>query len=449
MFFSNNALRWLETLLLERFGHPFELVEQVQTLELSLSDSQGSITFDQLQPVFHQSRSEFPCKVWQPSAEGYKAPIEDRIPAPSESELPTPLIDWHEQGATVHYDILGLTYWMLTRLEEIGRTDLDEHQRFPAMSSHAYRHDYIERPIVDEWLIILGQVIERIWPSLELKRHEFSIKVSHDVDSPSQYAFKSWTTISRIMAGNLLKRHDLKGFFNAPYVKLATRYQLNPADPFNTFDWLMSVSEANDLQSAFYFICGRTNPTFDGSYELEDPVIRNLMRRIHERGHEIGLHPSYGTFQEPALIKQEAERLKRVCAEEGIEQTMWGGRMHYLRWEQPKTMQAWESARMTYDSTLGYADRPGFRCGSCHEYPAFDPVLKEPLNLKVRPLVIMECSVIDARYLGLGISESAEEKINSIKGNCRLVKGCFSLLWHNSYFKEPHCCSIYKNALAR
>lgn len=50
--------------------------------------------------------------------------------------------------------------------------------------------------------------------------------------------------------------------------------------------------------------------------------IRALMRRIHERGHEIGLYPSYGTYQKPELIAQEAERrLRAVMAEENIRQT--------------------------------------------------------------------------------------------------------------------------------
>ncbi|MBF4238075.1 hypothetical protein EAY82_26585, partial [Vibrio anguillarum] len=96
-------------------------------------------------------------------------------------------------------------------------------------------------------------------------------------------------------------------------------------------------------------ICGG-NHSHDADYLPEHPAIRNLMRRIHERGHEIGLHPSYGTFQQPELIKQEAERLKRICAEESIDQHVWGGRMHYLRWEQPTTMRAWADAGMTYDS---------------------------------------------------------------------------------------------------
>jgi hypothetical protein len=52
------------------------------------------------------------------------------------------------------------------RVEEIGRTDLDNHERFPATSSHAFKHGYLDRPVVDEWLHLLGQVIQRQWPGV-------------------------------------------------------------------------------------------------------------------------------------------------------------------------------------------------------------------------------------------------------------------------------------------
>ena len=88
------------------------------------------------------------------------------------------------------------------------------------------------------------------------------------------------------------------------------------------------------------------------------------MRRVHDRGHQIGLHPSYDTCNHPNLIFNEAERLRQICSEESIEQTQWGGRMHYLRWVWPITAYGWEKAAFDYDSTLCYADRPGFRCGT-------------------------------------------------------------------------------------
>ena len=444
---THNALRWLEILLNERLGGAWCLERSIDGTTLRPFGSRRTIVFDTIETRFTYADSDLACFWWDAESEGWSSVLCKPLPAPGVAKLPSPLIESRGTEYFIHYDILGLVYWMLTRVEEIGRADLDNHERFPATASHAFKHGYLDRPVVDEWLHVLGQVIQRQWPGVELKRHEFSIKVSHDVDQPSLYAFKPWRTIGRMMAGHILKRRDLKAFFTAPYVKLATRNKLIAADPYNTFDWLMDVSEENNLKSAFYFICGRTNPARDADYEPEHPVIRRLMRHIHERGHEIGLHPSYETFQKPELLKQEADRLKRICAEEGIEQTQWGGRMHYLRWEQPTTLRAWTEAGMHYDSTLGYADRPGFRCGSCYEYPAFDPVAQRQLSLRIQPLVVMECSVIDEAYAGLGVTDAAAQLINNLKDRCAAVNGVFVLLWHNSYLQKTELKKLYLDSM--
>ena len=92
----------------------------------------------------------------------------------------------------------------------------------------------------------------------------------------------------------------------------------------------------------------------------------------HERGHEIGLHPSYRTYLSPQQIKREFRILRHEAELAGIRQEQWGGRQHFLRWKAPDTWQGWEEAGLQYDSTLGYSDRPGFRCGTCYEYPVFN-----------------------------------------------------------------------------
>lgn len=214
-------------------------------------------------------------------------------------------------GMHVAYDILGLTCWMLSHQEEVGRSDLDKHGRFPATSSHGFKHDYLERPVVDEWLIILGQVVERTWPGIELKRNCFTMKVSHNVDSPSRYGFRSISGLLRAMAGDVVKRGDLRSAILGPWVRINTRNQLHSNEPDNTFDWIMDLSEQHGLRSAFYFICGHTDP-YDADYQLEHPTIRHLMRRIHQRRHEIGLHPSYGSHKKNShLISQEANQLQK------------------------------------------------------------------------------------------------------------------------------------------
>jgi len=117
--------------------------------------------------------------------------------------------------------------------------------------------------------------------------------------------------------------------------------------------------------------------------------------------------------------------------------------MHYLRWQQPTTLLGWNAAGLRYDGTLGYAEQPGFRCGTCHEYPAFDPVSDKQLELRLRPLIVMDQTIISDQYLGLGLGEAAREKILYYKNICRAVGGIFSLLWHNSQLASAPAKRLY------
>jgi hypothetical protein len=444
---DGEIVRWQEQVLRERYGLALRLEGGPLGWSLSLVAGEGLIRFDADALTFTRTDSQLPFTTWHAMREGWTPILGKPLPAPGAASLPSPLIERTTDGYVIHYDILGLTYWMLTRKEEVGRMDLDKHGRFPASSAHAFRHGYLERPIVDEWLDILRQVIERTWPEARLKQRQFSIKVSHDVDAPARHGFRRWLSLPRCMAGDVVKRRDPRALV-APWIRLNTRKRLHPWDAGNTFDWLMDVSESHGLTSAFYFICERRGTAHDADYDVGHPAIRCLIRRIHARGHEVGLHPGYATFLDPAQIKREAERLRRVCAEEGVYQAQWGGRMHYLQWRHPVTMRAWNEAGMNYDSTLTYADRAGFRCGTCFEYPAFDPVGNEPLSLRIRPLVVMEGSVIGQEYMDLGVTSTARDKMLDLKSACRAVGGCFTLLWHNSVLLTSAERELYEAVVA-
>jgi hypothetical protein len=447
-FSANTAvLQWLQLILKERFGLNFKVAyTSNNTLQVSLDIDLKTISVVSQFSVFSQQHSDLPCTNWDPESEGWRSVLGIPLVAPGTTSLPIPLIKIHSKGCDIGYDILGLTYWMLSRLEEIGRKDLDLHGRFPATASHAHKYAYLERPIVDEWLDIFGQVIRRTWPNLSITTHKSSVKVSHDVDSPSRYGFRTFAGILRAVTGDVVLRKNFGSPFIAPWVRYNTKNQLHSLDPDNTFNWIMDISEKCGMRSAFYFICGHTDP-HDADYKLEHPAIRDLMRRIDDRGHEIGLHPSYMTYQKPASIQNEASRLREIIKSENLNQSELGARMHYLRFEYPLTLNALDAAAISYDTTLGYADHSGFRCGTCFEYPAFDPVSQKSLVLRIRPLIAMEVSVFGSSYMNLGVSEEAEEKLISLRKTCRTVGGCFTLLWHNCQFDNVEKQRMYKNVL--
>lgn len=386
------------------------------------------------------------CDEYDAHQEGWQAALGRLMPAPGAERLRKPLVETVPDGCIVNYDILGLASWMLSRAEEFGRVDLDEHGRFPATASHAYRHGYLGRPVVDEWFSLLRQVARRVWPGINLADLDFEMRVSHDVDRPSEYAFCGPKQLLRGMAVDAIRKRDLRSAARRPWAWLWDR-KLDVADPCNTFQWLMDLSERRGLRSAFYFVCGRTEPRFDPHYEVDSPAIRHLIRCIHGRGHEIGLHPSYGTYLDAGAIRREARRLQRVCSEESASQDTWGGRMHYLRWSTPTTLWGWENADLAYDSTLGYADRTGFRCGTCFEYTALDPTASQPLRLRIRPLIAMDATVLSQSYMAMGATVAAREELVKLKDSCRAVGGIFTLLWHNSSLTSPEERRLYEDVL--
>jgi hypothetical protein len=114
----------------------------------------------------------------------------------------------------------------------------------------------------------------------------------------------------------------------------------------------------------------------------------------------------------------------------------------------PITWRYWADNGLKYDSTLGFADHAGFRCGTCYEYPVYDLENRRVLPLRERPLIAMDASVIDERYMGLGPTEAAVDYLLELKRHCQRFDGDYVLLWHNQRFTDPREREIYRTVIA-
>jgi len=182
----------------------------------------------------------------------------------------------------------------------------------------------------------------------------------------------------------------------------------------------------------------------DGVYHLDQPWIRHVLRQFRDRGHEMGLHPSFCTYRDPEALGRELANLHRVAEAEGIRQDTWGARQHYLRWQATTTWRIYEEAGLDFDCTLGFADRPGFRCGTCHAYRAYDLQGRHPLRLVERPMIAMDGTIFWKGYLDLAL-EDAMGTIQPLVNQCRAYGGTFGLLWHNTRLLTPKERQFYKD----
>jgi hypothetical protein len=168
------------------------------------------------------------------------------------------------------------------------------------------------------------------------------------------------------------------------------------------------------------------------------------MRCIHTRGHEIGLHPGYNTHCDASRTERELIKVRSAAEQEGITQDQWGGRQHYLQWKAPITWQNWEDAGLTYDSTLGFADHVGFRCGTCWEFPTFNLKTRKSLKLQERPLIVMEGTLL--HYMKLS-PEQCLDRIARLGAVCRAYSGSMTVLWHNSMLPQRWQKRLYEEAV--
>lgn len=336
----------------------------------------------------------------------------------------------------LNLDIFGSAFFMLSRYEELITKDRDHHDRFPATASVAYKASFLDRPIVNEYLEILWVCLVSLWPDLKRKERTASNFITCDVDWPFNPAVYSLKSAIKKAARLLIKDKNPIASFQVTLTYLGAKLGLKVKDSFrDAISWMMDVNEAAGNRVAFYFITHNTSKS-DTAEDFNSPRMRSLFREIANRGHEIGMHPGYETYNNLANFKKTVDELKRVLKEEGIVQTSLGGRQHFLRWDTAQTPHLWEKNGLAYDSTLSFADKAGFRCGVCYEFTMYDLVNRKPFKLKQRPLIVMECSIIAPRYEGLGYTEQTMQRFSYFKKVSHQFNGTFNLLWHNSHFEH-------------
>jgi hypothetical protein len=360
---------------------------------------------------------------------------------------PAVVVDRSADGSElrVRGDLLGSVFFLVTRYEELIVRDRDEHGRFPARASLAARAGFLDRPLADELTEVLRGCLTVLWPELAAPPSRGQVALTHDIDLAFYAQSVGWRHLARSTAADVLKRRDpaLAWRRLASYVTgRAGRFPSR--DPFATFDELMEISEQVGLRSAFYFMARRTDPLMDATYDLGHAWLQAVMKRVAARSHEVGLHGSYASYLSGDLLGAEFERLRGEAERAGVRQDRWGGRQHFLRWDNPTTWRAWADAGLAYDSTLAFAEELGFRCGTGRPFPVFDLLERRQLELVERPLGVMDATLF--AYGGI-TPAAALPRIVEIARRSLALGGDFVLLWHNNNLVSAEQRRVYVAAV--
>jgi hypothetical protein len=442
--YTKETIKWFNILIKERISKLIFLTQSEGKYKLVCEGSDKYIIFNKIEMRF-LSENFYPYyTTWDGTKEGLILPLNKEIPSPSHMNNGVKIIEKIDQGYKINYDIFGFIYWTLNRVEEYKNNKYDKHQRFKIEETYSMKNGYYERPVVDEWFDILKQITKKLWNDIEINKKNFTLWVSHDVDRPSRYSFTTIPQLIRRMGGDIVKNRNIKNAIMGPLIRNYPSFEINRLDPWNKFEWLMSISEKYNLKSTFFFMTGKTDNKYDGDYEITDERINYLIKLIMERKHEIGLHPSYNSYLSKDKLINESQKFINECGKyNNIDK--WGTRMHYLRWKQPETLELLDSIGVTYDSSMAFEQNTGFRCGTSHEYTAFSCLNDRILKIRVRPLIVMEEQITE--NMGLGLGEKAYDKFIEMKDICRKFNGEYSMLWHNSYLDNREKKELYEQVI--
>ncbi len=331
-----------------------------------------------------------------------------------------PLVARRDGGGLILYaDLIAAAFFMLSRWEETVVPSRDEHGRFPAVAGVAYKQGFLLRPIVDEYALLLRAWLAALSPRREPRPRHFAVRLSHDIDHVRP--FPTWKQGMRVLGGDLLKRRSLSQARRT--LSALVTQTLRPAHTaeLKAVADLADLAARHNLKAVFYFMAADPAP-YDSGYDPARPPVRSLLKRLDARGFEIGLHPGYHTLGDPERLAREKARLDAILG-----RTDYGGRQHYLRFRVPDTWRDGERVGLAHDSTLGYADHEGFRCGTCHPFRPFDVQQNREMDLREYPPIVMDRTLRGYRRL---TPDRARDRILSLARRCRRVEGTFTLLWH-------------------
>ena len=313
-------------------------------------------------------------------------------------------------------DIFASCFFMLTRWEEYVIKERDKYDRFLAKNSLAYKENFLDRPMVNEYTEMLWNMLKSLDINQNRKKRKFTVCLAHDVDEIKRY--KWYPPLGAIKRD--VKNHNFKKATNIILDFIKTKLYLKK-DPYHTalLDYIIDLEKKYGFKSSFYFMSSGE------MYSLNNHWLQKFIKKLIINNFEIGIHPSFNAYNNPNIIKRGKEKLEKI-----IGGKVAGGRQHFLKWETPKSWETWQKTGLKYDTTLCYADYEGFRCGTCYPFKPFNVIKRETIDIWEISLIVMDATLIDYRKLS---PEKAIKTMTNLLNQIKKYNGVFVFLWHNSY----------------
>ena len=325
-----------------------------------------------------------------------------------------------QSDATMSFDVFSTSFYLVSRYEEYLPFVKDVHQRFQAENALAYKHEFLQKPVVNIWAKMLIEKIRQQHPQLAIVNPEYHFISTIDIDNAYFYLEKGFV---RSLAG------FLKSIFSLDFTAVKQRMAVllgKEKDPYDTYDMQLQLQKANNLE-VIYFILLADYGLNDKNISFTKRKFQLLIKRLADFA-SIGVHPSYGSNTDYKKLPKEISRLEGITKREVTK-----SRQHFLKLTLPETYNHLSDLGIKDDYTMGYASALGFRASICTSFTFYNLDTESVLPLKVHPFAVMDATLL--YYLNLSPQVSLS-KIKQLVNEVQAVNGTFISLWHNDTFSN-------------
>lgn len=316
------------------------------------------------------------------------------------------------------FDPLAATFYLVSRYEEYLPHREDEHGRFGAEESLAYREGFLQQPVVDQWAQLIKRKLTERYPDITLPTQNYRFVQTVDIDAAWCYLHKGAFRTLMGLGRDIFSRHD--------WEEVRRRFRVlrhRETDPYDTFDYIIETHQVRAPGShLLFFVLLADYDEYDKPTSHLNPNMRELVQHLDDYA-KMGIHPGYHSLEHPMGTDTEIKRLEGI-----IHRTIVRARYHFLRMKLPRSYRILEHAGIKHDYTMGYADVAGFRAGISVQYPFYDLERDHETELLIHPFCVMDTTL--QKYMALTPDEGLN-KYKELIDSIRAVGGTYCCIIHN------------------
>jgi hypothetical protein len=334
------------------------------------------------------------------------------------------------QNSDHPFDLLAASFYLVSRYEEYLPHQKDEYDRFPHKESIAFQQHFLDKPLVNIWVLHFMQNLQNKFPQLVYKIPTPSLLPTYDIDIAYSIRGKSALRTTTRAIVELFKGKPLsfKQLVNVKFKKAK--------DPYDAYVWMDQLHAQYGLKPMYFFLVAKKIWGLDKNLPRNSFLQTELMRKIANQ-YSIAVHPSSASNQNEELLSDEIAHI-----EEHTKQKINASRQHYIQFNLPASFQRLIKAGISDEYSMGYGSINGFRASFANSFLWYDLAKEETTTLRMHPFCYMEANSLFEQKL---TPEQALEEMLQYQQQCSAVGGRMIMIWHNHMLSDQGIFSGWKN----